>query len=122
MPQIRDGVNAEGTLGPFDEQPVLMQHGEDSAHMAKVFSQGGVVDQYVVEEDKDEAAQEGAENVVHQCLECCGGIAQPNGITYINLSYVLHFFFLLYRVVRLQQPAFEWSDQWEVLDKKILVL
>ena len=45
--------------------------------MVKVFSQGGAVDEYVVEEDEDEAAQEGAENVVHQCLECCWGVAQP---------------------------------------------
>jgi hypothetical protein len=36
-----------------------MQHGEDSAHMAEVFSLGGAVDQDVVEEDEDEAAQEG---------------------------------------------------------------
>jgi hypothetical protein len=56
---------------------VLVEHGEDSADMAEMFSQGVVVDEYVVEEDKDQAMQEWAENIIHQHLEHRWGITKP---------------------------------------------
>lgn len=37
---------------------MLVEHSEDSANMAEVFSQGAIVDQDVVEEDEDEETQE----------------------------------------------------------------
>jgi hypothetical protein len=52
----------------------LVQHGPE---MAKMISPCLAVNQNIVKKYQDEAAQERAEDVVHQCLECRRVSAQP---------------------------------------------
>jgi hypothetical protein len=77
MPQVGDGGDAEHTFGVFDEEPLLMEDGEDSADVLEMFHPRAVVDEDIVEEDEDEAAEEWVEHIVHQCLKCGWGIVEP---------------------------------------------
>jgi len=50
-------------------KPVLVQGGEDGAHMSEMICPCLAVDEDVVEEDEDESAQVRPKNVVHERLE-----------------------------------------------------
>jgi hypothetical protein len=69
MAKVRHFHAAESTLGPFHEQLVLLQHGEHEPLMLQMFRSRPAVDEDVIEEDKDEAAEEQRENVVRKHLE-----------------------------------------------------
>jgi hypothetical protein len=69
VPQVGDVVDAESALGVHDEEAVLVENGEDDPDMLQVFRHRAAVDEDVVEEDEDEAAEESPEHLIHQRLE-----------------------------------------------------
>ena len=74
--EVCDGRRPKSTLGALDEQLVLLQHGEHGPEVAEVVDPGRAVDQNVIKKHQDEPAEEGAQDVVHECLESCWGVAQ----------------------------------------------
>jgi hypothetical protein len=50
-------------------------------NVLQVHAPGVNVDQYVIEEDEDEATDEILEHVIHQCLERGGALVNPKGMT-----------------------------------------
>lgn len=79
VPQVLDGVDVEGTLGALDVELVMLKGGEDNSEVVEVHGPGAVVDEDVVEEDEDEAAEEWAKHLVHQGLEHGRGVAETEG-------------------------------------------
>ena len=69
MPEVGDVALREEALGTLEHQAVLAQDGEDRMQMLKVLGPCLVVDQYVVKENKNTPAQEGAEDLIHECLK-----------------------------------------------------
>jgi hypothetical protein len=72
--QVGHLLSAKGALALLECEPVVTQHLEHGANVLQVLGPCRVVDEDVVEEDEDEAAQELVEDVVHECLEAgeCG--------------------------------------------------
>lgn len=60
--QVRDRLLTKGTLGAFDEQVVLLQHGDDGVDTL-------TEDEDVIEEDKDEASEVWLQDIIHQGVE-----------------------------------------------------
>jgi len=54
----------------LQEQLVFTENYEDGSDVAEVLCPGCAVDQYVVEEDEHELAQERPQHIIHQRLEC----------------------------------------------------
>jgi hypothetical protein len=75
--EVGDGVGAELALGSLDEEAVLVENIEDGTHVTKVIGPRGVVDEDVIKEDEDEPTEERPQDVVHESLERCRGVAQP---------------------------------------------
>ena len=68
--EVGDGRHPEGALGAFDEQLVLLQHGEDSMEVSKVVGQRSTIDQNIVKKHKHKPTKERAQDVVHEGFEC----------------------------------------------------
>jgi hypothetical protein len=64
----------EGTLGVLHEQLVLLECVEDEPNVLEVLCPRSTVDEYVVEEDEHEAADEWPQHLIHQCLKGCRGV------------------------------------------------
>jgi hypothetical protein len=76
MPEVVDCRGGEHALRPLEVELVRVEDVEDGAQVSEMLRPGGVVDQYVVEEDEDAAVDERLEDVVHQRLERRGSIGQ----------------------------------------------
>jgi hypothetical protein len=75
--EVADGGNTERALGPLHKEAVLPQRGEYGAEVSEVVRPTGAVDQNVIEEHKHKPAEVGAQDFVHERLECRRGVAQP---------------------------------------------
>jgi hypothetical protein len=79
--EVGDGVGAERALGFLDEEAVLMENVEDGAYMTKMVgpcgAPCGAVDEYIIEENQHELAEERPQDVIHESLECRRSVAQP---------------------------------------------
>ncbi len=76
MAEVGDRGGAEGALSVLDEEVVSAELGEDGTKVTEMVRPCLAVDQNVVKKDKDELAQEGAEDVVHEGLERGRGVAE----------------------------------------------
>jgi hydrogenase maturation factor len=68
VPQICHLLGAEGALALLDGELVVAQHLEHGANVLEVLRPCGAVDEDVVEENEDEAAQEAVQDLVHERL------------------------------------------------------
>jgi hypothetical protein len=74
MAQVGHSAFAEGTLGSLDKEGMFLQLGEDKV---EVFRPQRAENQYVVEENQHEPVQEWSQHIVHESLEGCRGVREP---------------------------------------------
>lgn len=66
----------EDALGGVGEEVVVTEDGESGAEVVLVGFGGGGEDQDIIQVDKDEGVEVGAEDVVHEALEGGGGVGE----------------------------------------------
>ena len=77
MPEVGEFVDAEDTLLPVDDHPIVRKEAEDLTEVCFVLLFGVAGDKDVVQVDEDEG--DAAEDAIHQPLECLGGILETKG-------------------------------------------
>jgi hypothetical protein len=69
MPEVVDCRGGERALRPLEVELVCTEDVKDRTQVSEMLRLGGAVDQDVIEEDEDAAAEKRLEDVVHQRLE-----------------------------------------------------
>jgi hypothetical protein len=90
MPEVVDCRGGERALRPLEVELVRTEDVKDRTQVSEMLRLGGAVDQDVIEEDEDAAAEKRLEDVVHQRLEHRWRVGQAERHHQCNTPGVYH--------------------------------